>query len=294
MSKKNEKNDEVVEATNNLPAVVIDFGDEAGAGFEDVGQDEIGIPYLKVLQAQSPEVIGPEGRIDGAVAGNILNTGSMELAENVTLVPVLRQHVYVEWRPRKKGGGIVAVHQKNDAIVAAALAQMNENIEQGVETRKPGGGTWRYGEMYTEAGNDLVETFYLFCVVLEDDQPTGYAVLPFSSTQIKKYKKQFMNRAGNALVANAQGKRVRPPMFAHRIAVGSVQEQNDDGTWFNYDIKFAVNNNVIESVMTPDHPAFQAGRDLKSLIESGAAKADTDTAGGGATDAGDDSGDEAF
>lgn len=288
------KKNEVATTTANLPAPIIDYGADAGAGVNEIGRDEAGIPFLKILQAQSPEVIGPDGKIDGAVAGSLLNTGSQELGETVTIVPAVRQHVFVEWRPRKKGGGIVAVHEKGSNIVQAAVAECEEAIAAGDESRKPGGGTRRYGEYYTPEGNDLVETFYVFAVVLVDDEPAGFVVIPFSSTGIKKYKKSFINRVRYCLVDNGAGKKVTPPMFAHRVNIGTTQEQNDDGTWFNYDIKFAVDNNVQQSLMTPDHAGFLAARELKAMVETGEAKADTDNAGSASSDGGDDTDDSAF
>jgi hypothetical protein len=271
------KKNELATSEPMLPAPVIDYGADAGSGVSDIGRDEAGIPFLKILQAQSPEVIGPNGKIEGASAGNLLNTGTEILSDEITIVPACRQHVFVEWRPRKQGGGIVAIHQKNSEIVAASIAASED-----------------FGKYKTEEGNDLVETFYVYSVVLEDDSPTGFIVVPFSSTGIKKYKKSFINRVRYCVVDNGQGGKVTPPMFAHRVTVGTVQESNDDGTWSNYDIKWAVDNNVVQSLMTPDHAGFAAAKELKAMVESGEAVADTSKAGDSAKDEGDDAEDSAF
>lgn len=269
------KKDEIAEAPTNALAPVIDYGDDFGAGLDDVGQDEAGIPFLKILQAQSPEVIGPDGKIDGATAGMILNTGTADLTDEVTIVPAIRQHVYVEWRPRGKGGGIVALHQPGTELVEAAIAANAAAIANGDASRKKAGKKMAFGEFYTPEGNELVETFYVYCVVLDaEDRPSGFVVVPFASTAIKHYKKKFINRVRYCMVDDGSGRKRNPPMFAHRVKIGTAQESNDDGTWFNYQLTFAVDNNVQQSLMTPDNPAYLAGRELKAMVDGGDAKAD--------------------
>jgi hypothetical protein len=277
MTTKKSKSTDVAKTEKKSTALAptIDYGTDTGAGLGDVGRDEAGIPFLKILQAQSPEVIGPSGKIAGAAAGIFLNTGTEELLESITIVPAMRQHVFVEWRPRKQGGGIVKVHQPNDEIVQAAIAAST-----------------KFGKYKTEAGNDLVETFYVFAVVMEDDAPTGFVVVPFSSTGIKHYKKKFINRIRYCLVDDGQGAKRNPPMFAHRVTLTTAQESNDDGTWSNYAIKFAIDNNVQQSLMAPDHAGYISGKELKALFDSGAVKADLDKAA--TTDGGEETDDSAF
>ena len=281
------KKNAIKKTAANLPAPVIDYGTDAGAGVLDIGRDEAGIPFLKILQAQSPEVIGPNGKLEGASAGVILNTGTEEMLDNVTVIPACRQHVYVEWRPRKKGGGIVAIHEKTSDVVAASLNEWQTS------NRKFGD----YKVTSTEEGgglNDLVETFYVFSVILKDDQPEGFVVVPFSSTGIKIYKKKFINRVRYTLVDNGQGKKVTPPMFAHRITLGTAQETNDDGTWSNYTLQFAVDNNVQKSLMKPGHAGYEAAKELKTMVDGGTAKVDTSKAGEGSSDGGDETDSSAF
>lgn len=280
-----------VEDKSTALAPVIDYGTDTGAGLGDVGRDEAGIPFLKLLQAQSPEVIGPSGKVDGAVAGIFLNTGTEELLESITIVPAIREHVYVEWRPRNQGGGIVGLHQPGIEMVEAAIAANAASIAAGEKSRKKPG-KMKFGEFYTPAGNELVETFYVFSVVLDGDVPAGFVVVPFSSTGIKVYKKKFMNRIRYCLVDDGQGAKRNPPMFAHRVTLSMAQESNDDGTWFNYAIQFAVENNAIKSLMKPDHPAYQAGKELAAMVTGGEVKADLNKAA--TTDDGDEVDDSAF
>ena len=242
---------------NTAVGEAFDYSQYAGKSMEDIGQDEAGMPFLKILQAQSPEVIGPQGKIEGAGAGLLMNTATQELSESIRFAPAIRQHVFVEWRPRKEGGGIVNVHAVNSPIVAAAKAASTE-----------------FGKYKTEAGNDLVETFYVFGHVLDaDNNVTGGIVVPFSSTGIKKYKKQFISRIRMFTVNG-----VNPPMFAHTVVITSETETNDSGTWSNYKIAFANDNNVEASLLPVDSGAFQAGAKLAEDVSAGLVKADTEKA----------------
>ena len=289
------KKDAVAKTTGTALAPVIDYGEDYGAGLDDVGQDEAGIPFLKILQAQSPQVIGPEGKIDGAAAGLILNTGTEELLKSVMIVPAIRQHVFVEWRPKNKGGGIIRTHQPGTEITEAAIAANAASIAAGEKSRKKAG-KMKYGEFYTPEGNELSETFYVYGVVLDENcSPSGFVVVPFNSTAIKTYKKKFINRVRYCMVDDGKGRKKNPPMFAHCITIGTAQESNDDGTWFGYDLKFAVDNNVQQSLMLPDNPAYQAGKELKAMVDGGEATADLSKADAN-TDGGEDApdGDSVF
>ena len=275
-----------VAKTNTALARVVDYGIDFGQGVYDIGTDEAGIPFIKILQAQSPQVMGPEGKIDGAAAGLFLNTGTEELSKSITIVPAIRQHVYVEWRAKKAGGGIVGTHQPGSDIVEAAIAANAASIAAGEPSRKKQA-KMKFGEFYTPEGNELSETFYVFAVVLdENDTPSGFVVVPFNSTAIKIYKKKFINRVRYCMVDDGTGRKRNPPMFAHRVTLTTAQESNDDGTWFNYSIQFAVDNNVQQSLMLPDNAAYQAGKDLKSMVDGGEAEADLTKADSG-TDGGD-------
>ena len=278
-SKKKVTTDEVIAVNPNAGAIVpaIDYGEDFDSGLEDVGRDEAGIPFLKFLQAQSPEVIGPSGKIEGARAGLILNTGTQELVEGVTIVPALRQHVYVEWRPKAQGGGLIGLHQPGIPMVEAAIAENARAIEAGENSRKKAG-KMKFGEFYTPDGNELVETYYVYGVILDNDSPSGVVVIPFASTAIPVYKKQFISRARYCMVDDGTGRKRNPPIYAHRVIITAGQESKDGFTWFNPVITFAVDNNAVQSLMTPDHAGFLAARELKAMIEGGEIKPDLEKA----------------
>jgi hypothetical protein len=74
--------------------VQVDFGDDAGAGMEDVKAGEYRIPFLRILQSNSPQVKPPTaGGVPGAQAAMIFNTSTGELYDGekgLVFVPTSR------------------------------------------------------------------------------------------------------------------------------------------------------------------------------------------------------------
>ena len=94
------------------------------------------------------------------------------------------------------------------------------------------------------------------------------------------------HRLGNIHFVLGNGRKVKPPMWAHQIVLDTVSETNEDGTWFNYNIEFAVENNVKASILPPGSEAYQAAKELNQMVSGGVIKADeanaTEDAGGAA------------
>src|SRR4051812_18023234 len=115
MSKK-----EHVPATTqeSLPSIAqhFDYSAYANQGFEDMSRDDYAVPFLGVLQSNSPLLQ------DHATAkqGMLFNTVTQKVydgKEGVCFVPAHREHVVVEWKPRDSGGGFVAIHQLEDPLI---------------------------------------------------------------------------------------------------------------------------------------------------------------------------------
>lgn len=258
---------------------LMDFGDDIGAGFENQTSADFSIPFLGVLQAMSPQVRDPDdGGIEGARAGMILNTATEEVfggKEGMEFVPALTEHVFVEWVPREKGGGIVARHTADSPVVAKAKAQRGS-----------------FGKLQTEQGNDLVETFYMYGVTAFDGEPKEMAVIAFTSTKIKSYR-AFNNKVGAFQIKRPDGTKFKPPLFSHVVQLTTVKEKNAKGEFYNIKLSPA-KGEVKSSLIGRDDPRYQAAKEFKELIESGKATAayeSQDATGGSAAEGG--AGDEA-
>ena len=80
------------------------FEQDAGMGMGDLSQDDMAIPFLKVLSRQDPVL----DDLDNAKAGDILNTVSNQVYAGKTgirVIPCAYQRRYLEWAPRGSGNG---------------------------------------------------------------------------------------------------------------------------------------------------------------------------------------------
>lgn len=268
------KND-LVKTTTTL--AVNDYGDDAGAGFENTSADDMSLPYLSVIQGISPEVDPNSPKyIASAKQGDLFNTVTKEIypKEGVIFQPCVSRHVYVEWRPRQQGGGFVAEHEVSSPLIQNALK------------------TQEFGKYKSPTGNDYVETYLLIGLVHRSTDLGEQAnfgpepiLIPFTATKIVPFKNINYRLFG---VVSASGK---PPLFAHRLRIATIAEKRPKGTSYNYKLTGAVDDNIQASLIpakldNAPHPMLVAGRGLKNAFEGGEVKVNhskADAAGGAAT-----------
>lgn len=271
---KNDKQEVAVTDAAGVPAAAgFDFGKDAGAGFEGTTGKDLSVPFLGILQANSPQVEDKDPA--GAESGQLYNTVTRELADSdkgVNFLPCHKEQAYVEWVPRNKGGGFVELHDPNGDVVKKAIAENNGE---------------RIGKLYV-GENELMETHYVYGLMLEDDGITtkGFAVISFTSTKIKPFRDWI------TAMYTLKGK---PPMFANRAVIRTIKQKNEHGSFFNFRIDpFA--DTWSGSLIDPTKHAdlLTEAREFREMVTSGMARAAFETqeaTSGGNT--GDSSGDEA-
>lgn len=241
-----------VATTGTTAVATFDYGNDAGAGFEGVKQTDLSIPFLQVLQSNSPQVENNDP--EGARAGMLYNTVTRELIQgSVNFLPVYKQDAYVEWVPRNKGGGFVAAHAEDSPVVKAALNARGDN---------------KFEKLVLDNGNELIETHYMYGLLLDETgaSPLGFCVIGFTSTKIKPYR-DFLTS-----MYMVKGK---PPMFAFRAKIGSVKQQNEKGSFFNFKIDPMRGENWTATLINPavEGELLNAARDFREMISSGRATA---------------------
>ena len=201
-----------------------DLSKNAGQGVDEMEKSE-SMPLLKIIQDMSAEVkvSHPDHevkRIEGLKAGDIMFLGDRSKIESpLVVIPVAQDTVYVEWKPKKEGGGIVGQHD------ASILTHPNY---------KKGEGANKYKEFL--GSNDLKKTIYTL-LRFQRGEEWELGLIAFSGGSLKKV------RAWNTAIANfkypdAMKLDFAPPMFARKYEISTFIDSNDsDDTYYNWAIK---------------------------------------------------------
>ena len=194
------------------------FEADANAGVENMSQEDLALPFLKVLGQLSPEVNKAHAKYKvGAEPGMIFNTVSGQFfdgSKGVEIIPVHYQRQLVEWQDRGASTGApVAIHNAESDIMSKT------SRDKSYKDRLPN-------------GNYLENTANHFVVVLGKSPQS--ALISMKSTQLKISRKWNSMMMGIKL----QGKNgmFTPPTYSHIYKLKTVQMSNDKGTWFGWDV----------------------------------------------------------
>jgi len=243
---------EIIKKEEHLPsAEAFDYSAYAGMGFESHTREDYAVPFLTVLQALSPQI----ETIPSARPGMLFNTVTNELYDGktgVAFVPAETQHVFVEWRPRELGGGFIAVHPLHSEVVRKAKAEQPFGKYKVIKGDKN--------------SNDLIETYYVYGILVKPDGSTEKMIITFTSTKISAYK-HWMTKARTVQVGLPDGRKVTAPLFAHRYRIKSEKEENPKGSFFNFYIPFDGLDAASCRLATND-PIFQEAVDFRKVIQA--------------------------
>jgi hypothetical protein len=237
MSKKNEV---AVAQSSAVVAFADDMMADAGLGFENVSAGDVAIPYLKVLQALSPELRGVT-KIAGAEEGLIINTVTGQLMKEARIIPCAFKKSYVEWTPREAGGGLVKEHTDEKILDKTQKNDRNQDV--------------------LANGNLIVTTAYHYVLVLSD---SGFerALIAMSSTQLKKSRRWLGQMM--AIQVKVGDKSFTPPPFSHSYHVGTGMETKDANSWYGWLIN--------DPVMVQDKGIYEAAKKFGTDVSAGLVK----------------------
>lgn len=262
-----------VDTVKNTAVGSYDYGDYAHKGFEGTTIKDLSIPFINVLQALSPEVA--EQTIPGARAGDLFNTVTKEIIKQpLHIIPIEKEESWVEWVPRIKGGGLVGRHAPDSQIVLDAIRN------NGGSRIPPKDAEGKRIAFKTPAGNDLIETHYVYALITDDEGKVveSYCVLSFSSAKIKTYKDWM------TALYTLKG---RPPLFANRAKISTQKEVRDAGTFFIYSVA-PLNDTWRESLIPPDAEGMmllKEADEFRKMIMDGLARPDFDSMAKSGSDA---------
>ena len=191
------------------------FEADANQGAQNISQEDLALPFLKILGQLSPEVNKRDGKyVEGAEPGKIINTVTNELYDSIDVIPCHYKRQYVEWQDRGTSTGApVAIHDADSDIVSKTTR------DKTYKDRLPNGN-------YLE---NTANHFVLLC-----GKNPGTALISMKSTQLKVSRKWNSMMMGIKM----QGKNglFTPPTYSHIYNLKTVQMSNDKGTWFGWDV----------------------------------------------------------
>ena len=228
-----------------LPANM--FEEDAAKGLGAIGQDDLALPFLKILGQLSPEVNKRDGKyVEGAEPGMIFNSVSGELYDGVKgldVIPAFYKLEYIEWKDRGEGPGApVAIYDSSSDIMSKTKPDAN------YKDRLPN-------------GNYIEKTASHFVIITGDSPAT--ALISMKSTQLKISRK--WNSMMSGIKLKGKNGLYTPASFSHIYKLKTTQMSNDKGTWFGWEV----------SKVGPitDASIYQQAKSFSESISKGAVKA---------------------
>ena len=163
--------------------IMDDLYEAAGQGMETIGADDMQIPFLRILQPLSPQLIKTDPKfIKGASAGDIFNTVTgdyWEADEGVDVLMCAYTTKFLEFQLRENGGGFMG-----------ELENSHPDIRQ---TQRNG------ANEILPNGNELVRSAQFLVLAYDDNGMTTQMICDMKKTQMK-IAKQWNTRLGQALL----------------------------------------------------------------------------------------------
>jgi hypothetical protein len=209
----------VAKAGNNEVAVfdAAMFEADAGRGMENMGQEDLALPFLKVLSGNDPVLDENET----ARKGDIYNTVTGAIfkgKDGVRVIPCAYQRRFIQWAPRGSGTGApVAIYEPQDG---------RPRTERSPEDNKD--------YVVDSNGEYIEETHQHFVVLINEDGSYETALIAMKSTQLKK------SRKWNSMMASRSMRGLNgpftPPRFSHIYHLKTIQEENSKGSWHGWEM----------------------------------------------------------
>ena len=234
-------NNEVTKKAKTDVALTGMFEADQAGGMQGMGQDDFAMPFLRILGMQSPEVNDRDSKyVEGAKPGMIFNTvtkSTYDGVKGINVIPCGYKREYVEWSDRGEGTSApVAIHSVDSGIIKEATRDAS------YKDRLPN-------------GNYLENTASYF--VLIDDGTS--ALISMKSTQLKVSRS--WNSMMNSIKLKGKTGMFTPAMYSHVYSLKTVQQSNDKGTWFGW--------NIEKVGPVQDKDLYEAAKSFASSVNKG-------------------------
>jgi hypothetical protein len=187
------------------------LAEDAGQGSENIGIEDIDVPFLRLLQDNSPAVKAGSRNVDGAKAGLYMDGTSFSvLGDQILVIPCFYRRVAVEWKPDR--GGYVATHPISYIKTSGAPQDARGNFT-------------------LPTGNYLADTREFFVMVMRGPEWVPMRI-PLSGTA-SKTARQWVSMWLTYRKTLANGQTIQPAMYARIYVLTTRLATNKKGDqWY--------------------------------------------------------------
>lgn len=245
MAKTKKEEVATVDERGTLPATIQEMIiQDEGAGLEQVESRDLIIPMIKIAEAMAAEVnpSRPE-YVEGLKQGQLFNNVTREVFDELTVVPLYRDRVEIEWKANR--GGLAGIYTPSEGKLATAVRnQDNKDI--------------------LPNGNEIVDTGQVYVWVVTG-QNTGYqALIPMAKSRLKNYR--MWNTTMMSIKEPVGDRVITPAIYGTTYRLKPVSKTNDKGSWYIWDIEY--------TGPVTDAETYASMRKLSQNIAKGMVKVD--------------------
>jgi hypothetical protein len=190
---------------------------DAGAGMDNMGTEDLALPFLKILSGLDPVLDENEEARKGDIYNTVTST-PYKGKVGVRVVPCAYQRRFIQWSPRGSGNG-------------APIAIFDPSQERPKTERSPDD-----NKEYVVGGDGsyIEETHQHFVLLLKEDGTMETALIAMKSTQLKKSRK-WNSMMASRTVKGKNGS-FTPPRYSHIYHLKTVSEENSKGSWHGWEM----------------------------------------------------------
>jgi hypothetical protein len=207
-----------VKKAAQMPSTIL-FREDAEKGFENVRQESLALPILKLLQNSSGEAQKRnQNYVEGAEPGMLLNTVTKRLYNGdtgINVIPCYYKLEYQEWADFGTGSGRPEQIYADDSDIIS-------------KTTKDG------GKDRLSNGNYILTVHQNYVIIVGDDA-VETALISMSSSQ-GKISRKWQSLQMSQTVTDATGT-FTPASFSHIYNLSSVLNTGKGNQWYGYAVK---------------------------------------------------------
>ena len=193
------------------------FEGDAGVGLENMGQEDLALPFLKILSGMSKEL----DDLEEARKGDIYNTVSGQAykrKEGIKVIPVAYQRRFIQWAPLGEGTGApVGIYAPGETKPGTKRDETDQR------------------EYVPDGSGQYIGETHQHCVlIVNEDKSIETALIAMKVTQLKKSRK--WNSMISSLTMQGKNGPFTPPRFSHIYHLKTVSEENSKGSWHGWEM----------------------------------------------------------